>query len=409
MSQGSNSTNLRAFNERVIISHIRRNGEASKADLSRLMGLTLPALTRIVDGLEAKKLIVQAGRRNVGVGQPSTLYQINDSSIYSMGIKLGRSNIEFILTNFGGKILHKHTLQYNTPSPEEMLAIIENGFETTYALLDASQKSKFMGVGIALPWFLGKWSSDSEMPENIAEKWRNFDLAEEITNRISHPIFFENDCSAAAAAEYYFGKGGEFKSFLYIYIDQFIGGGLFLNGDLERGVNSNAANLATLPVPQSKLKNSNSNEAWVPLLKRASISSLLLHLNNNGVAIAHFSELDSVIDKNRGIIQEWLEDCADSLLFAVLTSISILDLEAVIIDTELPNFLATEIIEILRRKLAKLPESNMFIPRIIQGSLNHDAIAIGGSILPLYSNFAPDRIVLLRGGIPKKVTIPSFN
>ena len=82
MSQGSNSSALRHFNERVVISTIRRQGSASKPELAKLVGLTLQTLTRIVDDLAARGLIVLTGRRTQGVGQPSNIYQINPGSLY---------------------------------------------------------------------------------------------------------------------------------------------------------------------------------------------------------------------------------------------------------------------------------------------------------------------------------------
>jgi hypothetical protein len=40
IGQGSNSVNVRLFNERVILNALRRLGQASRADLSRYVGLT---------------------------------------------------------------------------------------------------------------------------------------------------------------------------------------------------------------------------------------------------------------------------------------------------------------------------------------------------------------------------------
>jgi predicted NBD/HSP70 family sugar kinase len=404
MGQGSNSSTVRQYNERVVISALRKTGAASKADLSRMMGLTLPALTRIVDELEQKGLIEKSGRRSHGVGQPSNLYQINNDGLYSVGIKLGRQNIEFVLANFSGKILEKKISLYDSPSPSELLDMIQQGVDLMTGKLDEIQRAKFVGVGIAMPWFMGKWSAQKEMAADIAALWDDLDFAKAIEERIKHPIFFENDCSAAAAAELYFGNGKPFNHFLYIYIGTFVGGGLVLNGDLERGIHSNAACLASIPVPGSSLSSGKTNGAWDTLANRASITTLLAHLNFHQVNINNISELPDVIDENRSLIHEWMVDCADSLVFTILSSIGFLDLETVIIDSELPPYLLSELVSMTRRRLDSMEQKNLFIPQLQQGSLGEDAIAIGGAILPLYSHFAPDRTILLKGGVPDRLS-----
>jgi predicted NBD/HSP70 family sugar kinase len=402
MSQGSNSSTLRQYNERIVISVLRKTGAASKADLSRHMGLTLPAMTRIVDELEARGLIEKSGRRSQGVGQPSHLYQINENGLFSIGVKLGRQNIELVLANFAGDLLAKTARDYQSPSPNDLLNLIEHEVSLLIKKLTPTQSARFTGVGIAMPWFIGKWVAQHEMSDQQAREWRDFDFASELDARIQYPIFFENDCSAAAAAEMHFGKYPNLQNFLYIYVGTLIGGGLILNGDLERGIHSNAACLATLPVPCSTLDSAGADKNWGTLVNRASITTLLNHLQYHQVTIDHISELPTIIDQHRALVHDWMVDCADSLLYGILASISFLDLEAVVIDSELPGYLLSELISMVQRRLDALTQENLFIPKLHQGSLGEDAIAIGGAILPLYSHFAPDRTVLLKGGIPDR-------
>ena len=58
----------------------------------------------------------------------------------------------------------------------------------------------------------------------------------------------------------------------------------------------------------------------------------------------------------------------------------------------------------LESQLTSMQQQNLFIPQLQQGSLGENAIAIGGAILPLYSHFAPDKTVLLKGGVPDRLS-----
>ena len=129
MGQGSNSSTLRQYNERVVISAVRKAGVASKPDLARSIGLTLQSLTRIVDALEEKGLLEKSGRRSVGIGQPSNLYQIKADGLFSVGIKLGRQNIEYVLSDFAGQVIDKASHRYKEPTPEQLIDSLSSGIE----------------------------------------------------------------------------------------------------------------------------------------------------------------------------------------------------------------------------------------------------------------------------------------
>ena len=75
--QGSNSVHVRQFNERVILTALRRLGSASKADLARYANLTNNTAGVIVRELEAQRLVRAEGKRSGQRGQPATLLSLN--------------------------------------------------------------------------------------------------------------------------------------------------------------------------------------------------------------------------------------------------------------------------------------------------------------------------------------------
>ena len=75
--QGSNSVRVRQYNERVILTLLRRLGEASKADLARHARLTNNTAGQIVRDLEEQRLVCIGGKRVGGRGQPATILRLN--------------------------------------------------------------------------------------------------------------------------------------------------------------------------------------------------------------------------------------------------------------------------------------------------------------------------------------------
>lgn len=404
MSRGSNSSGLRRYNERVLLATLRQRGTASKSDLARSANLTAQAVTRIVDDLEETGLVLREGRRLGGKGQPSTLYALNPRGAFAIGVKVGRRGIEILLMDFGGRILHKLEYEREMPGPAFVLEHIESGMEELVAKLSPQEARKLMGVGVAMPWFMGAWSRELEMSPQRVREWEEVNFAEELQARTKLPIFFENDCSAAAAAELQFGDGED--NFLYVYLGTFVGGGLILNGNLEPGVHGNAGALASMPVPRSELDSVPAPAGpFDALYSRASLFGLRRHLNTHGIDLAFVSDLETVMDTARPLVQEWMEDCADALVFALLSAVGILDLQAIVIDAVLPRYLLDELVDMVSRRIRQAAQPDLFVPAIRAGTLGADAVAAGGAILPFYSNFAPDKTVLLKGGVPERVSV----
>jgi len=404
MSRGSNSSGLRRYNERVLLAALRQRGAASKSDLARSTNLTAQAVTRIVDDLEQTGLVRREGRRLGGKGQPSTLYALNPHGAYAIGAKVGRRGVELLLMDFGGRTQHKLEYEREMPEPAFVLERIENGIAELTAKLSPPEARKLAGVGVAMPWFMGAWGRELEVSPERVREWEEISFADELQARTSLPVFFENDCSAAAAAELQFGDGED--NFLYVYLGTFVGGGLILNGNLEPGVHGNAGALASMPVPASGLDSVPAPAGpFDALYNRASLFGLRRHLKAHGIELVFATELETVMDSARPLVQEWMEDCADALVFALLSAVGILDLEAIVIDAPLPRFLLDELVDMVSRRIRQAARPELFVPAIRAGTLGADAIAVGGAILPLYSNFAPDKTVLLKGGVPERVSV----
>lgn len=407
MTKGSNSSSLRNYNVRVLLTALRRADAKSKAELARYSNLTPQAVTRIVDELEQSNLIVRRGRRIGGQGQPSTLYSIDPTGAYSIGIRVGRHTMQQLLVDFGGKVLGQITHEYDYPEPQFILSELADGISSLTKKLPSAMRERITGIGIAMPWFIGAWQETTGMSKADVRRWEEMNFAEEVMKSTDRPVFFENDCSAAAIAELQLGKGQLANNFLYILVGNFVGGGVVLHGALERGIHGNAGALASMPVPRSELSESDdASREYDLLLNRASIFVLMEHLKSHGIAINNLHELKDIANHEHAkpLISTWLHDCADALAYAILSSVSVLDLEIIIVDALLPKELVNKLVDLVTRKFLEILPVEVFVPKIVMGSMAYDAVALGGAMLPFYSSFAPDKTVLLKGIVPQRVS-----
>lgn len=395
--RGTNSVNLRLYNERTLLQRLRRAGEASKADLARWAQLTNTAVGSIVQSLEESRLIEPAGRRQEGQrGQPAGLYRVNPEGAYGIGVRLDRTSIETVLIDLGGRILARAAHDMLLPHPDKALALVREDVLRMIDRLDAAQRRRLTGIGLAQPYNLGAWLRELDLEADF-RIWDEVDFGEMLAQAVGQPVFKENDGNAAAIAELFFGIGREENDFLYVFIGAALGAGAVIGGESLRGSTGNAADLGLMPVPPSRLASAPAPvRRWDILLSRASLNALTRHLRHHGIAVQGHAELEACVQAGRAEVQEWLDDCIDALVPSTRASLAVLDLPVVVIDCDIDSGLIDRLMQALDAGLRAIAPEARQTPRIVRGSFRADAGAIGAASLPMFFNFSP-RADLLRG------------
>lgn len=395
--KGSNSVHVRHYNERVILETLRRQGQASKADLARSANLTPQAVAGIVDALVLAGLVEQKGKRFGQVGQPSIMYSAAPDGAYSVGLHVGRRSLDAVLVDFAGQIQASENHEYDFPEPAAVVRLSVSCVERFIASLPAAGQERMVGVGIAMPYFLGGWKSEQNVSEAVAAAWETFDLKAALEAEMPHPVSLENDASAAAAAELVYGVGKNYRNFIYLSVDTFIGGGLVIDGNLSTGPHGNSAAFGPFPVSPSRLSSVPAPSGpFEILLRRASVAVLIRHLRSNGVHVGRVKDLEYLAADALRFLREWQEDCADALAQAIVGSIAVLDVDAVIIDGILPRAILDTTISMVSRRFDEIVPDGVVVPQIIVGSTGAQAAATGAAILPFYAMFAADSAVLVK-------------
>lgn len=401
-SMGSNSVQLRHYNERVVLEALRRTKEASKAELARIARLTPPAVSAIVDSLVAAGLVEPRGKRFGGKGQPSGMFGVNPEGAFMIGLHLGRRSLEGVLLDFDGKTLLFEQFDHEFPEPDQV-GLRGNQILNHFRQHLGDKADRLIGLGISAPYFLGSWEAELGAKPEGSGSWRNVDLTSHFDAARGLPTFVENDASAAAAAELVFGAGTYLKDFVHLSVNTMIGGGLVMDGVLQTGPNGNAAAFGPMPVTASRLRTTPPSQApFEILLRRASIYVLMRHLAASGSSVTRVRELDPMPKDSAVPFAEWQDDCANALAQAIVSTISVVDVEAIVIDGLLPRALMKETVDLVRTELARVIPTGVVAPLIVDGSIGPRASAIGAAILPLVMLFTPDSTILTRKGFDKK-------
>jgi predicted NBD/HSP70 family sugar kinase len=94
----------------------------------------------------------------------------------------------------------------------------------------------------------------------------------------------------------------------------------------------------------------------------------------------------------------WIEQAANALAHTVISGTAFLDIDAVVIDGSFSRTLLSQLIAATQSCLKGYNWEGLWSANVIAGEVGPDARALGGALLPLHANFAPDRELFLKVG-----------
>ncbi len=388
-SGGANQLGVRAHNERLVLSLVRRHGALSKADIARRSGLSAQTVSVIMRALEKDGLLSRDAPVRGRVGQPSIPMRLNPDAVLSFGVKIGRRSADLVLMDFVGGIRMQLHQTYPYPLPQDIIAFVTAGIRELEGRLHDDQRRKIAGMGVAAPFELWNWAEQVGAPPGAMDAWRGFDLRTEIASRVAYPVFLQNDATSACGAELVFGVGPHYPDFVYFFIGSFIGGGIVLNSSVFVGRTGTAGALGPLPV---RGRNGENRQ----LLEIASIFVLENLLRDHGFDPRPlWYSADNWIDFGEPL-EIWIQDTAKALAQAIVASASVLDFSAAVIDGGFPGWVRERVVRATIKAAAELDLQGVVMPEIIEGAVGPQARAIGGASLPIFARYLIDQNVLFK-------------
>lgn len=380
ISTGLSQRGVRDHNERLLLSLVQRHGALPASDLSKRAGLSPPTVSSILRRLEAEGLLERGDPVRGKVGKPSVPMRLASDGVFSFGLKIGRRSAELVLIDFNGSARHERQLTYEAPIQEEISAFTENGVQSITSNLTANQSSRICGLGVAAPFEMWNCPENRRETENDFETWRNVDLRTTLSNRTGHPVSLMNDATAACQAEHTYGRGREFRDYAYFFVGAFIGGGIALNNAVYEGRQGNAGALGSL-------RSIGPNGESMQLVDMASIHQLELRLREVDLDPSQlWTDPDSWHALSR-YVEPWIGQTAQELAKAALSTCSVIDFEAILIDGAFPDDVREELVSRVRRYVITQDTRGLIPPRIESGSIGRKARAIGAATRPINSQF----------------------
>jgi predicted NBD/HSP70 family sugar kinase len=384
---GTNLVRAGDHNQRVTLHAIRVNGPITRTDLADITGLTAPAIANITKRLLHDGLILEAGHRRGGRGQPATKLVINPDSCFSVGINVDRDHITLVVLGFDGHVRARASREIAFAMPQTVQSFFRSSIGRLLKKARIKQ-SRLLGIGVAFPDDIQR----ADLPDQPAEyaEWGAVAIDRLLAATLpAVPVFVENDAAAAAMGEMQFGLGQRYQSFFYLLITAALGGGLVLDGQYFRGANGRSGELGWL---QAR------DESGTPrqLQKIVSLSALYSRLAAQGYHVGSPPELLKLDERAQSIVDAWIGTSADTLVDSLLAVNCLINPEAVLIGGRLPAPLVDRLAQSLNERMQAHAGRIPAIATVARAATSDDAPAVGAAILPFSHRLLPTRFALMK-------------
>ncbi len=237
--QVASSEVVRDINRRIVLNLIRTRQPISRADLARVSGLQRSTVSLIVEELIADAWVLEGPTGRLPRGRRPTFLRLSDArSIIGVDVRPGQTTVA--LADVNGRFSAHSMVQTPTDPQAGVDAIIER----IHPLVAASKGKTIEGVGMSLP---GRFSGGHLVfAPNL--RWGDFDLAGPITQATGLPVELENAANACALAAVWFDRMDDCRNLVVVTVAEGIGAGIFINGQLARGLHDMAGEFGHVPL-----------------------------------------------------------------------------------------------------------------------------------------------------------------
>ncbi|NQT33202.1 MAG: ROK family protein [Candidatus Omnitrophica bacterium] len=235
-----------------ILDAIRRGGEISRADISKITDLNIVTISNYVSKYIKQKVVFETGLDISTGGRRPELLKLNREYGYSIGIDLGSphltidSSIVGVLMDLSGKIIVRETIKKEKESFEKLTSKV---VDLTESLIKESgvTSSDVKGIGVGIWGVIDRYRGMVRYAVEDEQIVSYTTMLDTLENTFGAPTLIEHDATLAAFGERWSGIGAGSTAANLIFLCSDSSCGLVIKGDLYYGATKSAGELNLNP------------------------------------------------------------------------------------------------------------------------------------------------------------------
>jgi len=224
---------LRKMNERRVLEILRENGPASRADLTRVTGISAPTISKAVAKLIKVGLLEESDRdvRDGTLGRPGKTLQLSTHTGQVLGIVIDTQKCWIVSSGIDGQLSPRRMQSLATPEDyERLIDALADG--VTAFSGDALVKTR--GIGISVPGQINRREQRVVFSPNL-HSTDGRSPARDLAERLGVETLMVQESHALCLAESMYGEAKGMEDFAMLDLSAGMGLGVMSGGRILGG------------------------------------------------------------------------------------------------------------------------------------------------------------------------------
>ncbi|WP_114948446.1 ROK family transcriptional regulator [Microvirga calopogonii] len=237
---------VRQLSARAVVETVLKAGPISRAELSRMTGLSKQTISDVIRDLEKDGWVREQGQVQGAVGRKAVTYEICPDAAFVLGVDLGGTKVHLALADLAGTVVAEvaePTDQRGGLKVIEQIGLLTEGLAKQAGV----PRHRIRGGAIGSPGVIDPRSGGITIAPNIPGL-DVIDVPVLLKQHLGFDVNIENDVNLAAIGEQWQGNHRSVHTFAFIAVGTGIGMGIVADGRLIRGARGGAGEIAYLPV-----------------------------------------------------------------------------------------------------------------------------------------------------------------
>jgi len=342
------------YNKNQMLSILRQKGSASRAELSKLMGISTVAISRNINQLLDIGIIRECGEEKSSMGRKPVLLELCGSYCYVLGADIVGGTLKAALADLTGKII-----EYNEETikvSQGAQAVIKQLTSVLKSLIKKTgiDRKKIWAATIGTPGIFNAETGKS-LFSFFVDHWEDINIQKEVKKALRIETIIDNDINLDVIGESWKGAGRNYKNILYVKIGQGLGARIVIDNKLLRGQHNMAGEIGFM-LPDLSGKGQNYEQK----LKNANLIKNYRILNGKSKA-SGISDLCTLAKNQDNAAKKVVKQLFDHLAILLLNCSTVLDPQIIILGGDACSLTDNELILIQNHMEEKFPISHKLI------------------------------------------------
>ena len=224
---------LKDLNQRTVLETIRASAPVSRAEISRMVGISKPTVSLAILSLLDAGLVREASEGPDGPSYGAVFFEPVPEAALVLGFDLGARFLRGAICDLRGETRARQDVEVMGSDAQNVLDVIASlrlSLVQAAGLADDLIDSVVVGVPGVVDAETGQIDLATSVPGLEGVTFRSA-----LSDRLDLAVTLENDVNLAALGEHWQGVARGVDDFVFLSIGTGMGAGLVLNGELHRG------------------------------------------------------------------------------------------------------------------------------------------------------------------------------